>query len=123
MNKVKFANKKEYDLAQPATIETRLERGAQREVMTLTLPAETSIEKILADAQSGTATASITLLTGEDGKTPFVYTDFSVFLSGGLEVQESTAEDGTPQHNTFAVVQLGRLTYIEKQLAALGVKV
>lgn len=123
MNKIKFGTGKEYILAQPAGIEGRFERGAQREVMTLIFPLDAGLDDILADVRNAKATANITLLTGEDGKTPYEHTDYSIFLAGGIESVERADADGVPQHTELIVVRLGCLTYIEKQLLALGVKI
>ena len=117
-----LANNTEYALLQPAELRTRYESGAQREVMTLKMPAGAYPLDTLAAAFADEANTG--LLRLRCGEEEYAYPDYVLLLGVGLKTVAAQPEtpDAPASSELYTLVELGRLTYIEKQLRALGIR-
>lgn len=121
MHQIMGKNGEKYALAQIPTVETAFVSGSEREVMELCFwQGEYSMDELLGQLQNKGFTTEMQLIDAEGKK--YLYTDYCVFVSASVEnvVTERETPDTPAKSNTMIKIRMGRMTYIEKQMAALG---
>lgn len=119
--KIKFANGTEMEYLEALETEEYF-NGSNRRTLTVTASTSASLDKLYAMLTEENL-ANITL-TNEEANVSNVYDGYVLLLSCGMQ-SVLTAEETTDTPALYEqrlIVKLGKRTYIEQQLAALGVK-
>ena len=113
---IKLANGKLYDVI-VVSAEPEYKMGAQRDVMSIVMDGNTSLEEVLADFTE-TNCESITI---KDGDVEAVHTGYTIVLNISREKKEvkPATTDTEAVYDWRVVVKLGQRTYYETQLAMI----
>lgn len=120
---IKFANNTAVEYLNALETEERY-NGASRRTLTFECAADAiSIDELNTLLSDEANTAEITL-TNEEMKIAHIYNDYKLKLKCGIESKLVQAEtpDSPAVYEDRLVFKLGMLTFIEKQLARLGIK-
>ena len=122
MLKIKFANNTEAECLVPLETE-EFYNGHSRRTLTIQCPVDAESLDVLNALLSDEAnTASITIEDDAESGTVAVYVGYVLMLKLAVEpVQTAPETSETPAaYENRIIVKLGKRTYIEQQLAALG---
>lgn len=118
MLKIKLANNNEYEVLENTAI--YLSYGAGRNRMEIHMDVDAMTVEEFEGLFTEANTAEIHLLNGESD---MAYFDYSIIASiGKKRVSSASTSTGEVSSALELVVELEQLTYIEKQLKALGIQ-